>query len=90
MSEEIVHDVLIVGAGLAGSWAALEASKNGVEGCCGSLQDPSAAFSQRCGSRRDCRSVEQCRPVEGTGPRGPLEQIPEGDAPVDSYGYACI
>ena len=31
MSEEIVHDVLIVGAGLAGSWAALEASKNGVE-----------------------------------------------------------
>ena len=31
MAEEIIHDVVIVGAGLAGSWAALEASQNGVE-----------------------------------------------------------
>lgn len=29
-------------------------------------------------------ALNNVRPVEGTGPRGPLEQIPSGDEPVDS------
>ena len=84
MSEEIVHDVLIVGAGLAGSWAALEARKNGVKDVAvlskiHPLRSHSGAAQGGIGA-----VLNNVRPVEGTGPRGPLEQIPEGDEPVDS------
>jgi len=84
MSEEIVHDVLIVGAGLAGSWAALEAKKNGVKDVAvlskiHPLRSHSGAAQGGIGA-----VLNNVRPVEGTGPRGPLEQIPEGDEPVDS------
>ncbi len=84
MSEEIVHDVLIVGAGLAGSWAALEAKKNGVKDVAvlsklHPLRSHSGAAQGGIGA-----VLNNVRPVEGTGPRGPLEQIPEGEDPVDS------
>ena len=84
MSEEIVHDVVIVGAGLAGSWAALEASKNGVKDVAvlskiHPLRSHSGAAQGGIGA-----VLNNVRPVEGTGPRGPLEQIPEGEDPVDS------
>jgi succinate dehydrogenase/fumarate reductase flavoprotein subunit len=85
MSEEIVHDVIIVGAGLAGSWAALEASKNGVEDVgvlskLHPLRSHSGAAQGGIGA-----ALNNVRPVEGTGPRGPLEQIPPGEEPVDSW-----
>lgn len=85
MSEEIVHDVIIVGAGLAGSWAAMEAAKNGVKNVgvlsklhplrshSGAAQGGIAAF------------LNNVRPVAGTGPRGPLEQIPPGEELIDSW-----
>lgn len=84
MSEEIVHDVLIVGAGLAGSWAALEVAKNSnadvaVLSKIHPLRSHSGAAQGGIGA-----ALNNVRPVEGTGPRGPLEQIPEGEALVDS------
>ncbi len=84
MSEEIVHDVLIVGAGLAGSWAALEASKNGVKDV--AVLSKIHPLRSHSGAAQGgiAAVLNNVRPVEGTGPRGPLEQIPEGDAPVDT------
>ncbi len=84
MSEEIVHDVLIVGAGLAGSWAALEASKNGVQDV--AVLSKIHPLRSHSGAAQGgiAAVLNNVRPVEGTGPRGPLEQIPEGDDLVDS------
>jgi succinate dehydrogenase / fumarate reductase flavoprotein subunit len=82
--ETITHDVVIVGAGLAGSWAALAASQEGV---------PDVAVISKIHPLRShsgaaqggiAAALNNVRPVPDSGPRGPLEQIPPGDEPVDS------
>jgi succinate dehydrogenase / fumarate reductase flavoprotein subunit len=82
--ETITHDVVIVGAGLAGSWAALTASQEGV---------PDVAVISKIHPLRShsgaaqggiAAALNNVRPVPDSGPRGPLEQIPPGDEPVDS------
>ena len=85
MSEEIKHDVIIVGAGLAGSWAAIEAAKNGVKdiGVISKLHPLRSHSGAAQGGI--AAALNNVRPVEGTGPRGPLEQIPEGEDLVDSW-----
>jgi succinate dehydrogenase / fumarate reductase flavoprotein subunit len=85
MSEEIVHDVIIVGAGLAGSWAAIEVAKNGVKDI-GVLSKIHPLRSHSGAAQGGiAAALNNVRPVEGTGPRGPLEQIPPGDELVDSW-----
>ena len=85
MSEEIIHDVIIVGAGLAGSWAAMEAAKNGVKDV--AVLSKIHPLRSHSGAAQGgiAAVLNNVRPVAGTGPRGPLEQIPDGDPPVDTW-----
>ena len=85
MAEEIVHDVLIVGAGLAGSWAAVEAARNGVHNV-GVLSKIHPLRSHSGAAQGGiAASLNNVRPVADTGPRGPLEQIPPGEELIDSW-----
>jgi len=85
MSEEIVHDVIIVGAGLAGSWAAMEAAKNGVKDV--AVLSKIHPLRSHSGAAQGgiAAALNNVRPVAGTGPRGPLEQIPPGEELIDSW-----
>jgi succinate dehydrogenase/fumarate reductase flavoprotein subunit len=84
MSEEIVHDVIIVGAGLAGSWAAIEASKNGVKNI-GVVSKLHPLRSHSGAAQGGIAAVlNNVRPKPGTGAGGPLEQMPEGESPFDT------
>jgi succinate dehydrogenase / fumarate reductase flavoprotein subunit len=83
--ETITHDVIIVGAGLAGTWAAMTAAQNGVKDI-GVLSKIHPLRSHSGAAQGGiAAALNNVRPVEGTGPRGPLEQIPPGDEPVDSW-----
>ena len=83
--ETLTHDVIIVGAGLAGTWAAMTAAKNGVKDI-GVLSKIHPLRSHSGAAQGGiAAALNNVRPVEGTGPRGPLEQIPPGDEAVDSW-----
>jgi succinate dehydrogenase / fumarate reductase flavoprotein subunit len=84
-TETITHDVIIVGAGLAGTWAATTACQQGVKdiGVLSKLYPLRSHSGAAQGGI--AAALNSVRPVEGTGPRGPLEQIPEGDEPIDSW-----
>ena len=83
--ETITHEVIIVGAGLAGTWAAMTAAQNGVKDI-GVLSKIHPLRSHSGAAQGGiAAALNNVRPVEGTGPRGPLEQIPPGDEPVDSW-----
>ena len=84
MSETLIHDIVIVGAGLAGSWAAMVASREGVSNI-GVLSKVHPLRSHSGAAQGGiAAALSNVRPVEGTGPQGALEQIPESDDPVDS------
>lgn len=82
-SGTITHDVIIVGAGLAGTWAAMTAGDAGVDVAVLSKAHPLRSHS---GAAQGgiAAVLDNVRPVEGTGPRGPLEPVPEGTPGVDS------
>jgi succinate dehydrogenase / fumarate reductase flavoprotein subunit len=81
----ITHDVIIVGAGLAGTWAAMVAAREGVHDV-GVLSKIHPLRSHSGAAQGGiAASLSNTRPVPGTGPRGPLEEIPLGDAPVDDW-----
>lgn len=84
MSDVITHDIIIVGAGLAGSWAAMVAAREGISNI-GVLSKVHPLRSHSGAAQGGiAAALSNTRPVAGTGPRGPLEQIPVGDEPVDS------
>jgi succinate dehydrogenase / fumarate reductase flavoprotein subunit len=83
--ETITHDVIIVGAGLAGSWAAMVASKEGVKDI-GVISKVHPLRSHSGAAQGGiAAALGNVRPVPETGPRGPLEQVPPGDEPSDSW-----
>jgi len=84
-TEVITHDVVIVGAGLAGTWAAMIASREGVKdiGVISKIHPLRSHSSAAQGGI--AAALNNVRPVAGTGPRGPLEQIPDGDESIDSW-----
>ncbi|MBK8899882.1 MAG: FAD-binding protein [Anaerolineaceae bacterium] len=84
-NNEIIHDILIVGAGLAGTWAALAAGRAGVAdiGVLSKLHPLRSHSGAAQGGI--AAALNNVRPVEGTGKRGPLEPIPPGEEPVDSW-----
>lgn len=85
MTEMITHDVIIVGAGLAGTWAAMTAAENGVKDI-GVLSKIHPLRSHSGAAQGGiAAALNNVRPVEGTGARGPLEQIPSNEGPIDSW-----
>ncbi|MFQ5593542.1 MAG: succinate dehydrogenase flavoprotein subunit [Anaerolineae bacterium] len=81
----IEHDVIIVGAGLAGTWAAVTAGQQGVKSI-GVISKVHPLRSHSGAAQGGiAASLNNVRPVEGTGPRGPLEQIPAGDDLPDGW-----
>ena len=83
--ETITHEVIIVGAGLAGSWAAMAASQRGVTdvGVISKLHPLRSHSGAAQGGI--AAALNNVRPVADTGPRGPLEPVPNGVDPPDSW-----
>jgi succinate dehydrogenase / fumarate reductase, flavoprotein subunit len=83
-SETITHDVIIVGAGLAGSWAAMVASREGVQDI-GVLSKVHPLRSHSGAAQGGiAAALNNVRPEPDSDGRGPLEQVPPGEEPVDS------
>ena len=84
MSQIIQHDIIIVGAGLAGSWAAMVAAREGVTNI-GVLSKVHPLRSHSGAAQGGiAAALNNVRPVDASQARGPLEQIPPQDDPVDS------
>jgi succinate dehydrogenase/fumarate reductase flavoprotein subunit len=83
-TETITHDVIVVGAGLAGTWTAMVAAQNGVTdiGVLSKIHPLRSHSSAAQGGI--AAALSNVRPVAGTGPRGPLEPAPVGGEPPDS------
>ena len=84
-SETITHNIIIVGAGLAGNWAALAAAQQGAKDI--AVLSKLYPLRSHSGAAQGgiAAALNNVRPVAGTGPRGPLEQIPSNEPPVDSW-----
>ncbi len=85
MSETITHDIIIVGAGLAGTWAALTAGKAGVKSI-GVISKIHPLRSHSGAAQGGiAAALGNVRPVPDTGKRGPLEPVPEDEPSPDSW-----
>jgi succinate dehydrogenase/fumarate reductase flavoprotein subunit len=82
--QTIVHDVVIVGAGLAGSWAAMVAAREGVTNI-GVLSKVHPLRSHSGAAQGGiAAALGNVRPVANSGEDGDLEAVPPGEAPSDS------
>src|SRR3972149_10327309 len=83
-SEPITHDVIVVGAGLAGTWAAMVASQQGVKDI-GVLSKIHPLRSHSGAAQGGiAAALGNVRPVPGSGAEGPLEAAPENGEPAVS------
>jgi succinate dehydrogenase / fumarate reductase flavoprotein subunit len=84
-SNVVVHDVVIVGAGLAGSWAAMTAAQLGVKDV--AVLSKVHPLRSHSGAAQGgiAAALGNIRPVAGSGPDGPLEAVPPGEAPIDNW-----
>lgn len=82
-TNDIIHDVIIVGAGLAGSWAALTATQAGVENV--AVLSKIHPLRSHSGAAQGgiAAALNNVRPVPDSGKRGPLEAI-DDDEVVDT------
>jgi succinate dehydrogenase / fumarate reductase flavoprotein subunit len=82
--DTITHDVIVVGAGLAGTWAAMVASQQGVKDV--AVLSKIHPLRSHSGAAQGgiAAALGNTRPVSNTGPEGPLEPAPEGGEPADS------
>jgi succinate dehydrogenase / fumarate reductase, flavoprotein subunit len=84
-TDTIVHDVIVVGAGLAGSWAAMVAAQQGVRDV-GVLSKIHPLRSHSGAAQGGiAAALGNIRPVPGTGGGGPLEAVPPGEPSIDSW-----
>lgn len=86
MSNEkiIIHDVLVVGAGLAGSWAAMVAAREGVRNI-GVLSKVHPLRSHSGAAQGGiAAALGNVRPIAGKSAEDALEQVPDGAEPSDS------
>jgi succinate dehydrogenase / fumarate reductase, flavoprotein subunit len=80
----ITHDVVIIGAGLAGSWAALNAAKHGARNV--AVLSKIHPLRSHSGAAQGgiAAALNNVRPANND-PRGPLEPVPLEDEPADSW-----
>jgi succinate dehydrogenase / fumarate reductase flavoprotein subunit len=83
-ADSITHDVIVVGAGLAGTWAAMIAGQQGVKDV--AVLSKIHPLRSHSGAAQGgiAAALGNTRPVKGTGSEGPLEQVPIGDEASDS------
>ncbi len=89
-TETTTYDAIIVGAGLAGTWAAMIARQHGIKNICvlskvHPLRSHSGAAQGGIGA-----ALGNVRIKPGTGPRGPLEPVPIDEEPADSWQLHMI
>lgn len=84
-TDTIVHDLVVVGAGLAGTWAAMVAAGQGVKDV--AVLSKIHPLRSHSGAAQGgiAAALGNVRPVPDTGPRGPLEQLPPDATPVDNW-----
>jgi succinate dehydrogenase / fumarate reductase flavoprotein subunit len=84
-SQVITHDVIVVGAGLAGTWAAMIAKQEGVQDV--AVLSKIHPLRSHSGAAQGgiAAALNNVRPVPGSGAEGPLEQIPPDAEPIDSW-----
>jgi succinate dehydrogenase / fumarate reductase flavoprotein subunit len=80
----IEHDIIIIGAGLAGSWAAMTAAERGVANI--AVLSKIHPLRSHSGAAQGgiAAVLNNVRPVPDTGPRGPLEPVSTPAEAVDS------
>jgi succinate dehydrogenase / fumarate reductase, flavoprotein subunit len=84
-SETLEHDIVIVGAGLAGTWAAMVAAQRGVRDI--AVLSKIHPLRSHSGAAQGgiAAALNNVRPVEGSGAGGALEPVPDGADPPDSW-----
>ena len=84
-SETLVHDIVIVGAGLAGSWAAMVAAQRGVRDV--AVLSKIHPLRSHSGAAQGgiAAALNNVRPAKDAGAEGALEPVPEGAEPPDSW-----